>query len=70
MKLSDFTKKELQELGKYYGEDFPYYLNKDKMIKRLEALLEKEVLVQQEMEVEEVQMSARVRRIKEQNDGS
>ena len=69
MELHRFKKKELQTLLLYYGQDVPYKMKKDEMIEKLEVLLRKPNTYQEEMDLGEVQMSVRVRRIKESNKG-
>ena len=64
--LHKYTKKELLEIASWYGVAIPYNTLKDDMVKFVEELLEPPAEVQ---EVEEIPMSARVRRIKEQNKG-
>lgn len=62
--LEKYSKKELREIASWYNVDIPYSTKKEDMVKLVEELLEPPAEVQ-----EEVQMSVRVKRIKEQNQG-
>jgi hypothetical protein len=63
--LEKYSKKELREIASWYDVDIPYSTLKNDMVKLVEGLLEPPA----EVQTEEVQMSVRVKRIKEQNQG-
>jgi hypothetical protein len=62
--VKDKTKVELIEIAKAHGVIMKMWYSKKIMIEMVEALLEEDQVIKED---EEVQMSVRVRRIKEQN---
>lgn len=59
MKLKDYTKKELVEIASIYNTMLPKSMKKGAMISHVRELLD------QQIEMEGVPMSVRIRRIKE-----
>jgi len=63
--LNQFTKKQLMDIAEYYGISVYKSDSKKKLIKKLEAVYE--IKDEEEAPQEEIQKSARIRRIHEQN---
>lgn len=65
--LEKYTKSELVEIASWYGVELPSSMLKSEMIENVEVILN-ERDKEEENETKEIQMSVRVKRIKEQND--
>jgi hypothetical protein len=68
MEISEYTKSELAEIASWYGVDLPLSMKKSDMIQNVEVLLNKKENQNPNLDVDqEIQLSVRIRRIKESN---
>ena len=67
MQIADYTKKELREILSWYDVELPSSASKKDLVQRLEVILSSQPVIEEGQS--EIQMSVRVKRIKEQNYG-